>query len=130
MWLYTSYYPYNVINTFSLGGRVNELFAQANQHGHRNNYSSHKGLGTGAVPTKRCEIDAINSGRAFTILPHAAQHGSPYIEAVWNPPGAPADVTRLIVNSADNDEIYFTDNHYDVYWRVVGTYNPGSVRLG
>ena len=120
MWNYYSYYPYGIKSTFSLAGRVNEILAQQNVHGHRNNYSTHKGFGTGQ-PTKDSYQDrAIKAGQAVTQLPNAAHHASPYVETVWAPPGAEAGVRRLIINANNLDEIYFTDDHYTVYWKIWG----------
>lgn len=120
MWNYYSYYPYGIKNSFSLAGRVNEIFAGENQNEHRRNYTTHKGFGT-AKPTENSYQDrAIKAGQAGTSLPFAHDVTSPYIEVVWNPPGVIPGVSRLIINKNNFDEIYFTDNHYTVYWQVWG----------
>ena len=121
MWNYYSYYPHGKKSTFSLNGRLNEIFAHANVHAHVNNYSVHKGFGDPGKATADTYQDrAIKEGQAVRQLPHASHAASPYLEMVWNPPGVPAGVTRVIINRHNADEIYFTDDHYIVYWQVYG----------
>lgn len=128
MWIYTSYYPINQPTTMS-GTRIDELFERQNAHGHANNYTTHKGFGSPGAPLQRCEQYAVDAGRAYLQLPYAHAHNSPYVEAVWAHPGAPVGATRLIVNRNDLYEIYFTDDHYRLYWTVSATNNPGPKKL-
>ena len=118
---YYSYYPHGSKNPFSLGGRANEIFAVANVNAHPGNYTTHMGFGiTGGYTLNHYEKRALNDHQAVLQLPNAASAGSPYIEVVWNGPGLPPGTTRLIFNQLNYDEMYFTDNHYAVYWKVYG----------
>ncbi|MES9903769.1 MAG: hypothetical protein ABW168_13975 [Sedimenticola sp.] len=127
MWLYYSFYPYGKKNTFSIGGRANEIFSKINIHEHRRNYSVHKGIGTRRPAEDSYQARAIKAGDAVQTLRHAHQVTSPYIEVVWNQPGSLPGVTRLIVNKNDFNEIYFTDNHYTVYWKIWAAQNTHTV---
>lgn len=127
MWNYYSYYPFGKKTTFSVGGRANEIFSGQNVHAHHNNYTPHKGFGSGGNTITKYQERAIQNGDALTSLPLKTHHNPPYIEMVWNYPGAPAGKTRLIVNSNNLDEIYFTDDHYNVYWKVYAAQNTHTV---
>jgi hypothetical protein len=127
MWNYYSYYPYGTKTTFSLAGRANELFNNQNPHGHHHNYSVHKGFGESGQITTTYQERAVKEGHAVTRLPHASHNNSPYMEMFWSPPGEEAGSRRLIVNQNDPDEIYFTDNHYNVYWKVFAAQSTHTI---
>jgi hypothetical protein len=117
--VFTSFYPRNVLTTFSIGGRAEELLVRDNVHPHPNNYSRHMGLGNWDADTSdEWQNRALRDGHAVRELPHRAARNTPYIEAVWNLPGDEAGAIRLIYNANNTDEMYFTDDHYTVYWIV------------
>ncbi|HSI49058.1 MAG TPA: hypothetical protein VLA61_12370 [Ideonella sp.] len=94
---------------------------------HKRNYSRHQGFGNGQPTSNSWEDRAIKDGRALTVLPNAHHTNSPYVEVVWSPPGFPPGQTRFICNQNNWDEMYFTDSHYAVYWKVWGQENTHVV---
>ena len=112
------YYIWNADGkcVFDLDGRVQEIFSGQNMNGHYNNGSVHRGggdsnenlLGTWAPP------HLLKSGEAVYSLP--PQPRGYYLEYVWNGQGLPADLKRMIIGQ--NGEVYVTNDHYHVYYKV------------
>ncbi len=99
---------------FDLGGRLGEILAGLNPHPHHNNGTAHGGNGGPDMGTWRSP-HLFEAGHAFYQLPPAPYHGY-YREYVWNRPGLPAGMTRLIVGAGG--ELYITWDHYFIYIRV------------
>lgn len=109
----------------SITGRLDQVVNGLNPHPHHRNYSAHGGHGSPASPTgSYVRPDLLAAGFAFHVLPA----GPRYIEAVYSPPGAPAGLTRVITGS--DHSVYFTDDHYHIYYKVFAEQGGTHIEFG
>ncbi|MBD8060810.1 hypothetical protein [Oceanitalea stevensii] len=109
----------------SIAGRLDQVVNRLNPHPHHRNYSAHGGHGSPTSPTgSYVQNHLLEAGFAFHVLPA----GPRYLEAVYAPPGAAAGLTRVIMG--DDHSVYFTDDHYYIYYRVFAEQGGTHIEFG
>lgn len=106
-------------------GRLADVINRLNPHPHRRNYSRHGGRGSYESPTgSYLRPSDANGPDAYHVLP---AHTT-YVEAVYNLPDQPPGLTRVILGA--DGSIYFTDDHYHIYYRVHQATGGAHVQFG